>query len=373
MNFASRLRRSLSARVARPLARRGRLLIDAARIGLHPTTGEDPDEKGVRQRVAENVRWAARHGEVNDFYYLYGLHRDGAPPPDDFLSVREMMFLIGRQVRDEKAQGAAGVLRDKYLFSLIAQTLDYRSPRVLALLDRDDVTWLSPRKTISYDALASEGGAVDGFVKPLRGQQAAGAFTLQIQDGAMRAEGLDASPADVRARVAERSILQERIVQHEALAALHAPSVNTVRLVTTLRDGVATPLVAALRIGVGGTPVDNWSSGGVVVGVDLETGRLRGRGAYKPLTRDLLRAGRLDRHPDSGVTFDGYELPFFHEGMALACDFHRDLGSLRSVGWDLAVAPDGPVLVEGNTSWNGAMFMALDAGFKARYFDAVGL
>ena len=63
----------------------------------------------------------------------------------------------------------------------------------------------------------------------------------------------------------------------------------------------------------------------------------------------------------------------FTEGIALACDFHRDLGSLRSVGWDLAVAPDGPVLVEGNTSWNGAMFMALDAGFKARYFDAVGV
>ena len=108
MNPASRLRRSLSARVARPLAQRGRLLLDAARVGLHPTTGKDPDEKGVRQRVAENVRWAARHGEVNDYYYLYGLHRDGAPPPDDFLSVREMMFMIGRQVRDEKAQGVAG-------------------------------------------------------------------------------------------------------------------------------------------------------------------------------------------------------------------------------------------------------------------------
>ena len=373
MNPASRLRRSLSARIARPLAQRGRLLLDAARVGLHPTTGEDPDEKGVRQRVAENVRWAARHGEVNDYYYLYGLHRDGAPPPDDFLSVREMMFLIGRQVRDEKAQGVAGVLKDKYLFSLVAQALGYRSPRVLAFLDCNDVTWLSPRETISYDALASEGGAVDGFVKPLRGRQATGAFTLQVRDGTMRAEGLDTSPADVRARVAERSILQERIVQHEALAALHAPSINTIRLVTTLRDGVATPLVAALRIGTGGKPVDNWSAGGVVVGIDLEEGRLRGRGIYKPATRDLLRAGRLDHHPDSGVTFDGYELPFFHEGVALACDFHRDLGSLRSVGWDLAVAPDGPVLVEGNTSWNGAMFMALDAGFKARYFDAVGV
>ena len=68
---------------------------------------------------------------------------------------------------------------------------------------------------------------------------------------------------------------------------------------------------------------------------------------------------------------DGYPLPFAGEAVALACRSHEDLGSLRSVGWDLAVTPDGPTVVEGNTYWNGAMFMAIDPGFKARYLKAI--
>ena len=346
------------------------LLRPALEVALAPgePTGIDKD---ARARIAENVRWTLQHSEVNDYYYLYGLHQEGAPPADHFLSVREMMNMLHRQVREDEAGSAVGVFKDKFLFSLVAQALGRPSPRVLAFFEPDGVTWLAPREKLSYDALPSRGGAVDGFVKPLEGRQAAGAFALRIENGALWVDGRKAPPGEVQGQVAGRSILQERVVQHEALAALHAPSVNTVRLVTTLRNGAATPLVAALRVGVGGRTVDNWSAGGLVVGVDLETGRLYGRGLYKPARRDLLRDPGTDRHPDSGVTLDGYELPTFREAAALACDFHRDLGAPRSVGWDLAITPYGPTVVEGNTFWNGAMFMALDSSFKARYIEAV--
>ena len=60
------------------------------------------------------------------------------------------------------------------------------------------------------------------------------------------------------------------------------------------------------------------------------------------------------------------------EPVDLACRFHRDLSAPALVGWDLALAPDGPTVVEGNTYWNGAMYMALDDRFKDRYLAAVG-
>ena len=167
-------------------------------------------------------------------------------------------------------------------------------------------------------------------------------------------------------------MLQERIVQHPALAALHESSINTVRLVTVYEGGAVTPLVAVLRVGVGGRAVDNWSAGGLVAALDPETGRLRGRGIFKPEGPDGLRRPAVDRHPDSGVALDSYALPDIAEAVELACRFHRDLGRPTSVGWDLAMTPDGPTVVEGNTYWNGAMFMALDAGFAARYLAAVG-
>lgn len=318
----------------------------------------------------ENVEWAVRRGEVNDYYYLYGLHKRGAPPADSFLAVREMMNLITDQVRDSESQRVFGVLKDKYLFSLVAQALGHRSPRVLALLSPDGVEWLSPRWACSYGELAA-GGETDGFVKPLGGRQAAGAFALRIKHGRVLIDSREATPDEVRARVSERSVLQERIVQHPALTALHAPSINTVRLVTVLRDGEARPLAAALRIGVGGRSVDNWSAGGLIAGVDLATGRLYGQGLFKPERRGGLRRPAVDQHPDSSVLLDGYALPSFAEGVGLACRFHRDLMRPTSVGWDLAFTPSGPTVVEGNTYWNGAMFMALDTGFKARYLAAV--
>ena len=165
-----RIRSSIKSRLLSPLAQKGRLVSGAIRVALAPGGAGEP-QKPVRQRVAENVRWAVGRGEVNDYYYSYGLHEPGAPPASDFLSVKEMMGLIHGQVRDGKSQRVVGVLKDKYLFSLVAQALGHRSPRVLAFLDRDGVEWLAPRRTCPYEALPEEGAGTDGFVKPAGGHQ----------------------------------------------------------------------------------------------------------------------------------------------------------------------------------------------------------
>lgn len=367
--IADLLKRSPAGSVLRPLVRRSRLVRGAAQVALAPGR-ETFEGKDLRTRFADNLRWALTHGEVNDYYYLYGLHTLGSEDPGSFLSVRRMMGMIGEQVAEDKARPIVGVLEDKRLFSLLAESLGHRSPRVLAFLNPWDVVWLSPRQDYTYDAFAASAPDTDGFVKPVGGRQARGAFGLRIDRGRFIIEGSALSTSTLKARIKERSILQERVVQHDALSALHAPSINTLRLVTVLRDGVATPLVAALRVGVGGKPVDNWSAGGVVVGIDLSRGRLQGKGLFRPEPQSWLRPG-VGRHPDSGILLDGYEVPFIEESVALACRFHQDLGSLRSVGWDVATTPEGPSIIEGNTYWNGAMFMAIDPGFKERYLYSV--
>ena len=291
-----------------------------------------------------------------------------------YLSVREMMWIIDRQIKEDGTAHVAGVLKDKYLFSLVAQALGHRSPRVLALLSPAGVDLLNPRRSVSYAEFVSDGGPVDAFAKQVGGEKGAGAFALRVEGGAAWVDGEPAGAADVARLVAGRYLLQERLVQHPALAALHEPSVNTVRLVTVLREGRVEPLVAALRIGTGGVAVDNWSAGGLVVGLDLGTGRLYGRGVFKPGCGGELRyGGFVDRHPDSGVVLDGYALPDIPEAVELARQLHVDMGGPRTVGWDLAITPDGPVVVEGNSHWSGAMYMAIDGGFKERYFEAADI
>ena len=56
-------------------------------------------------------------------------------------------------------------------------------------------------------------------------------------------------------------------------------------------------------------------------------------------------------HPDSGHPIEGLTLPFWKAALDLAVNAHREFQEMPSVGWDVAITEDGPVLVEGNPVW----------------------
>jgi hypothetical protein len=89
--------------------------------------------------------------------------------------------------------------------------------------------------------------------------------------------------------------------------------------------------------------VDNACSGGFFVNVDLETGRLEGKGFQ------FLRYGRevFVEHPDTKVVLGGRCVPYFKEAINLV-KAALALLPAKIVGWDVAVSEDGPVLVEAN-------------------------
>ena len=362
-------------RAARDVVRRTREGVQiVTSSGLRDAYSEGGAKKSVAQQIVDNATWAVRRKGPNKFYYAFGMDSKHGRDPSQYLSVWQMMNIISKQIEEDGTKHAESVLKDKYFFSLIAQSLGHPSPRVLALLDPSGVVRLDPRQTMTFEEFVDEGDAVDGFAKLSGGEKGRGAFALKTEDGQVWVDGEPTDAAGLARRVDARFLLQERIVQHEALAALHAPSVNTVRLVTVLANGTVTPLVAALRVGVGGVPVDNWSAGGLVVGLDLDTGRLRGRGVFKPGCGGETRyGGFVDRHPGSGIELDGYALPMVPEAVELARQFHLDMGGPRTIGWDLAMTPEGPWVVEGNSHWSGAMYMAIDPNFKDDYFRAIEL
>lgn len=142
---------------------------------------------------------------------------------------------------------------------------------------------------------------------------------------------------------ASRQTLAEEVLkQHPEVNALYAGSINTVRLVTMLDDkGAPHLLYAAMRMGSGGAVVDNFNHGGMVIPADPERGTLQGVAVNKA-------GAAFSAHPDTGVKFDGYPLPFWPECRGLAFQAAKKIPRVRLVGWDLAITPEGPVLVEGN-------------------------
>jgi hypothetical protein len=134
-------------------------------------------------------------------------------------------------------------------------------------------------------------------------------------------------------------------VQHEVLSKLNPTSVNTLRLwIRQNDDSTATVLLGFLRIGRSGAIVDNAGSGGMVTPVDLQSGVLRPAMNYSP------ERPTFSVHPDHGARIEGIRLPFFDDALALARSCVIAFPHIRFAGVDVAIAPDGPKMIELNVS-----------------------
>jgi hypothetical protein len=349
------------------LVRRSPIAVAAARMALDPvgsTSYYPGDRRKSKSRIVmENIRWAFRHGEVNRNYFIYGLDRQGADP-GDYIAHGQAMRLI--TARNQALMGGLAAtdltrtLKDKRAFGDLAARLGYPTPRTLGMADGTGIEWLGPRRKIALGDLPAEEG-LDAFCKPVGGAAGLGAFVLSVRGGIVYMNGKEATAGAIAAGMAETVLVQERIVQHDLAAALHPASINTVRIITVLSDGESRPFAAAQRIGTGGARVDNWAAGGLVVQVDLDGCVLRGRGFFKG-----GKGRAVTHHPDTGLLLDGHALPGLRQGAALVCRFHQDIGGLHTIGWDLALTPTGPLIVEANSHWNEGIHLAVEQGFGPR-------
>lgn len=136
-------------------------------------------------------------------------------------------------------------------------------------------------------------------------------------------------------------IVQEIVDQHPALAALHASSLNTVRILSFFFRGEVYILSAIVRMGAGGAKVDNVSSGGMQCGIDTITGQCHTLACTKK--RDWVKTS-----PD-GALFAETRIPAYEKIIAAVKEEHSKLPHFRLIGWDFSVSLNGePIFIEYN-------------------------
>ena len=142
-------------------------------------------------------------------------------------------------------------------------------------------------------------------------------------------------------------LIQPFLSQHPLLHTINPHTINSIRVVSFLTaDNSVQIHGSALRLGRRGYPADNWDKGGLSVFVDPNTGQL-GRGVYKP------RYGGewTSQHPDTGEVFEGQSIPEWNSVIELVKRAARMFSGIRTVGWDIALTPTGPKVIEGNALW----------------------
>jgi Sugar-transfer associated ATP-grasp len=153
-------------------------------------------------------------------------------------------------------------------------------------------------------------------------------------------------------------IIQERLFNDAALSELCGqPGLQTARINTLLHhNGRVSVLFFMFKVLAGRALTDNFAmgtTGNLIAFGDVETGVLRGAVTLHPCGSGMRM---IDRHPITGVLFNGFQLPGWTEAVALAKTAQRCYAELAAVGWDVALTGDGPKLIEGNARWDAPFY-----------------
>ncbi len=210
-------------------------------------------------------------------------------------------------------------------------------------------------QTKDEDLAALTEGRTQLIGKPLEGSSGQG---IQKYTDADWKDG----PAAFRARLLADGIgiLEEIVVQHPAMASLCPTSVNTCRIATLLGDKQQGIVYAFLRIG-NGKVMDNVDCGGMAARIDLPTGKLLTVGADK-------QGNTFAKHPMTGTDIVGFTIPYWEEAKEMCLKAAQKVPQMRFVAWDVAITPDGPTFIEGNSFPSHAI-----PQFAAHYPDGIGI
>lgn len=262
---------------------------------------------------------------------------------------------------------------DKVLFHDHCVAHGVATAPILALVTQRPNDGTPIRHIYSAQALAEVLTPGDYFLKPSDGSHGKGNFSLSVREDGLRWSGQHGSFADFLAwcdailKPASALILQPKLLNHSAIRAItHAQGLSTIRVVT-FRKGEDIDIVAGcLRIVVGESEVDNFShgeSGNLVAGVDVDNGRLIT--AIGSRTRSWPHMIDVPQHPASKARILDATMPYWDEVIALVKKAHGTIAGLHTVGWDVAILEDGPVIVEANWRYDvDIMQVAYKKGFR---------
>jgi hypothetical protein len=289
--------------------------------------------KGILAQFGEQLWLYGSAGILGPWYYILSLHREGRSRAPTFLQRCETKRGVYAMLKGKEASP----LGQKQVFAERCQAAGVRCVACELLVDSGPT---NPADLPDCDL----------FVKPLVGCGGKGAERWdragprRWSDGAL--ELGDAALVDHLRTRRRPLIVQRRIRPHPALEPLTSGATPTVRALTIINEQGEAELVAAVfRMSFGSNrTVDNIHAGGLACAVSLADGRL---GRASDLGMDA-RLGWVSEHPTTGARIEETRLPCWEAVGPLAVAAHALFSDRLVIGWDIAIAEDGPIIIEGN-------------------------
>ena len=167
----------------------------------------------------------------------------------------------------------------------------------------------------------------------------------------------DLTPEWIERNGGESYVVQRKIRQCDFSASFNKSSINTVRMMTLRRpwDGEIVVCRSMMRMGVSDAVIDNMMKGGLCVCVG-DKGQF-GKYAYD------YDGKRYERHPVSGLTFEGLSHPGYEKMVDLAREIHSKIAAYNLLSFDFVQRDDDSIcVVEINATSEGITQLQYDFG-----------
>lgn len=276
---------------------------------------------------------------------LWDKDRHGPDGADRYIGA-SMVWPVSNTVNSKTWFSAA---EDKFFMSSMLATDGLPQPETVTVVDTSARSYPGLTKAETPEALrdavlAHPAGAL--FIKMLDGMTGSGAMVIEAADAqTITTTGMDPLPYDrfmTEVLGGRAYMIQKRLDNHADLAPF-CTGLATIRLPAFVRGGDISVPMGALKVPTAGNvSCAYWRPGNLVCGIDPETGQItRVAGRDGPVSTDI------GDHPEK-PGLKGLMLPFWDQVRDIHQRACRIFGAIPYQSTDIALTPDGPVLVELN-------------------------
>ena len=320
----------------------------------------DKNKKNWFQIIKEFTILSISKKELPINYISHLLYRKNVSNYKDYLSLKENRRL--QQWSHSHAKEQIVLVENKLLFEEFLVKKNIPTPRIFFHNSKNKFTYKSDVFEIKtkndffsfLEKVFNEEKIVTIFCKPIDGGKGENIFIIDKNTHRKIADNL------INLVFSKAFIFQELILQHEVLKKINYSSLNTLRIVTYKNKKNELEILSGfIRVGRKGAIVDNAHAGGIVVPFNNETGKLCAEG----LQLIDNGGGVFYKHPDMGIIFDNLQIPHYIQVKKIVTKA-SSLFKFPFLGWDVALTPNGPIIVEANHNFHLLLSDRMEKGLK---------
>lgn len=250
-------------------------------------------------------------------------------------------------------------LKNKVLFYQYCHALNIGTPTVYAYGGSRSGAWINARgqSLRSLDDkrhLLTHELPEQFLLKPLTGAYGAGIERFTRKNGLLKDSRGNERDYDVLISELDSGgefLLQQVLENHPSLLGLTGcRGLQALRVITHVDEAGQTQLLhchlkVISRADIITDTCIEGLNGNIEVPVDMATGRLQSGNRITGSGQGIVE---VPRHPLTGLPFEGFPIPHWETMKEWIRKIAGDFLPIRTVGWDVALTPDGPRLLEGN-------------------------